>query len=201
MDVMGLPVETQRYTVEEYLRMEEKAAERHEFHDGEILAMSGGTYRHSRIIANSIYLLGDRLRTTGCAPLESKMRVRIAGSRTYLYPDISVACGTPQFDEDDRNSTTIINPRVVVEVLSDGTELYDRGRKFDLYRRVPSLEEYVLISQHTSLVQTFFRQNNGGWLFNAWEGKGKAVTLRSLAVSLPLDDIYYNVQPDGPVGS
>jgi Uma2 family endonuclease len=151
---MGLPAEKRRYTIAEYLEMEEKAVDRHEFHDGEILAMSGGTYAHSRISTNLTIMIGNLLDGHPCHPLGSDMRVRIPGQRDYIYPDISVICGEPQFDPDDPKKTTVINPRVVIEVLPESTESYDRGAKFELYRQIPSLDEYVLVSQLQPQVET-----------------------------------------------
>jgi Uma2 family endonuclease len=136
---MGVPAERRRYTIQEYLQHEEKAIDRHEFHDGEILAMSGGTYGHSRINTQLIRSLGNKLEGKRCQPLDSNMRVRIPRRANYIYPDISVVCGQPQFDPDDPKKTTIINPKLIVEVLSESTEAYSRGAKFDLYQQIPAL--------------------------------------------------------------
>jgi Uma2 family endonuclease len=197
---MGLPVEKHRYTIAEYLAMEEKAIDRHEFHDGEILAMSGGTYTHSRINMNVGAALHTRLKGKPCHPLDSNMRVRIPRLLRYLYPDISVVCGRPEFDPDDPKQTTIINPRVVIEVLPDSTESYDRGGKFDLYREIPDLAEYVLVSQHEPLVETFLRQKEGAWLFRAFKGIDSSVSLASLEINLPLSEIYggLELEPAAP---
>jgi Uma2 family endonuclease len=197
---MGLPVEKHRYTIAEYLHLEEKATERHEFHEGEILAMSGGTYRHSRINMDFGIALGIRLKGHPCHPLDSNMRVRIPGRLRYLYPDISVVCGQPEFDSDDPKQTTIINPRVVVEVLSESTESYDRGAKFDLYRQIPSLQQYILVSQNQPMIETFLRQSDGAWLFNPWAGLETTLQLRALEIAIPLKEIYagieFEIQPN-----
>ena len=191
---MTVPVEKRRYTIAEYLAMEEKATDRHEFHDGEILAMSGGTYRHSRTNTNLLVALGTRLRGTPCEPLDSNMRVRITGRRSYLYPDISIVCGGPQFDLDDPKRTTITNPRIVVEVLSDSIELYDRGAKFSLYREIPSLQQYVLVSQHEPLVEAYLRQAEGAWLLNPIKGMASSLLLPSVNLGIPLAEIYGGVE-------
>jgi Uma2 family endonuclease len=193
---MAIPVEKHLYTIPEYLRLEEKAMDRHEFHDGEILAMSGGTYAHSCIVSNLNRFLGNRLEGKQCRPLDSNMRVRIPRLAKYFYPDTSVVCGRPEFDFDDPNKTTIVNPRVVIEVLSDSTESYDRGEKFDLYREVESLQEYVLVSQRQPLVETFLRQADGAWLFNPWKGMESSVHLRSLQISIPLTEVYAGIEFD-----
>ena len=197
---MTVPVEKRRYTIAEYLAMEEKATDRHEFHAGEILAMSGGTYRHSRTNTNLLVALGTRLRGTPCEPLDSNMRVRITGRRSYLYPDISIVCGGPQFDIDDPKQTTITNPRIVVEVLSDSTELYDRGAKFSLYREIPSLQQYVLVSQHEPLVETYLRQAEGAWLLNPIKGIASSLLLPSVNLGIPLTEIYVGVEFEAAQG-
>jgi Uma2 family endonuclease len=191
---MGLAAEKGRYTIAEYLEMEEKAVDRHEFHDGEILARSGGTYAHSRISTNLTIMIGVLLDGHPCHPLGSDMRDRIPGQRNYVYPDISVICGEPQFDPEDPKKTTVVNPRVVIEVLSESTESYDRGAKFELYRQIPSLDEYVLVSQLQPQVETYFRQPQGGWLFNARNGLDASVTLQSISITLPLRKIYAGIQ-------
>ncbi|HEY8668138.1 MAG TPA: Uma2 family endonuclease [Tepidisphaeraceae bacterium] len=195
---MGLPVEKRRYTIAEYLQLEEASEVRHEFHDGEILAMSGGTVWHSRINGNTMISVGQRLKGKPCFLLDSNMRVRIPPLRSYVYPDISFVCGRAEFDLDDPKKTTIINPRAIVEVLSDSTERYDRGVKFDLYRQIPSLQEYILVSQTQPLIETFFRQTAGAWLFNAWKGLQTVVRIRSLEIDLPLADVYSGVEFEQP---
>lgn len=197
---MGLPVEKRRFTIQEYLALEEKAVDKHEFHDGEILAMSGGTIEQSTIIINIGSELRSRLKGKSCRPLDSNIRVRIPGLARYMYPDISVICGPPEFDPDDKKRTTIINPRVIIEVLSDSTEAYDRGEKFSLYRELESLEEYVLVSQRNAQVETYVRQKDATWLFTAWTGLKASVKLQALQIELPLSEIYLDVafQPAPP---
>lgn len=170
--------------------MEEAAEVKHEYHAGEILATSGGTYRHSRVITNVIRSLGNRLDGSPCFVLESNMRVRLAVEDRYVYPDASVVCGEPQFDPEDENQTTIINPKVVIEVLFDSTQGYDRGDKFTAYRDLKSLQEYVLVSQDRPLVETFVRRGEGFWLFSAAQGQEAVMPLRSLGVELPLAEVY-----------
>ena len=165
---MTMPAEKTRFTVAEYLAREEVAQERHEFWDGEILAMSGGTHRHGLVTSNIHIALGMRLRGKPCRPLESSNRVRTtAGS--YVYPDTSVVCGKPIFDPNDPKQTTITNPSVVVEVLSPSTESYDRGKKFDAYQAIETLKEYVLIDPAQPSIQTFNRQADGSWRLDKFE--------------------------------
>lgn len=183
----------QRFSVAEYLAREEVAEAKHEFHDGEILAMSGGTYSHSVVMTNVIALLHSRLRGTPCRPLESNMRFRIDSRNRYVYPDITVVCGPPQFDPKDTKQTTLLNPRVVIEVLSDSTQAYDRGDKFDAYRSVPTLEEYVLVAQGSPLVETYHRQADGSWRLEIFHGLEAVARLRSLNVDLPLAEVYRDI--------
>lgn len=152
--------------------------------------MSGGTYRHSRIIANVIRSAGNRLDGSPCFVLESNMRVRLAVEDRYVYPDATIVCGEPQFDPLDPNQTTILNPTVVVEVLSDSTEAYDRGAKFTAYRELASMTEYVLVSQDVPQVETYLRQGDGTWSFAAYRGVENVAAFRSVRIELPLKEIY-----------
>jgi Uma2 family endonuclease len=191
---MGLPVEKRRYTVEEYLRMERVAQERHEYHDGEVLAMAGGSVEHSLIVSNFNRVLGNALVGNRCRVYDSNLKVSIARTRSFVYPDISVICGQPQFDPSDPAHQTVTNPRVIVEVLSPSTELYDRGVKFTQYRELESFEEYVLISQYQPFAETFFRQPDGTWLFTPYAGLESVLKVRYLGVELRLADVYAGVE-------
>ena len=187
---MTLAAKKQLFTQAEYLRLEAAALDRHEYHAGEILAMSGGTYQHSRINTNFISELSQRLKGGPCFALESNMRLRIARADKYVYPDCMVVCGEPVFDPLDVNLTTITNPSVIVEVLSDSTEAYDRGEKFTAYRDLPSVKEYVLVSQHRPMAETFFRQDDGIWRFSAFQGLDAITMLPSVQIGIPLSDVY-----------
>ena len=182
---MGMPVEKRRYTATDYLQLERSARERHEYRDGEILLMAGGTADHSLIVANVIGELRNRLKGKPCRAYESNLRVRIARTVLYTYPDISVICGPRQPDPSDPSGETMTNPRLIVEVLSPSTEAYDRGEKFDHYRKLDSLQEYVLVSQSTPRIETFLRQAEGNWLLTPVSGLTSIAKLRSLEVELP----------------
>jgi len=194
---MGLSVAKRRFSIAEYLELEEKSVDRHEFHEGEVLAMSGGMYGHSRINANLLAAVHSRLSGKECHALDSNLRVRIHNRQDYVYPDISVVCGTAEFDENDPKKTTIINPSLVVEVLSDSTESYDRGAKSDLYRQIPSLKQYVLVSQYEPMVETFLKQPKGKWLLQVHKGKDEAVELSAIGIVVPLKDIYAGIELPG----
>jgi len=189
---MALPVEKRRYTVAEYLRLEQDAQEKHEYRDGEILLMAGGSADHSLITANVIGELRNQPKGKPCRVYDSNLRVRISRTVLYTYPDASVICGPRETR--DPSGQTLTNPRLIVEVLSDSTEAYDRGEKFDRYRQLDSLEEYVLISQNTSRIEVFLRQAEESWLFSSFSGPAAVAQLRSISASLPLSEVYAGIQ-------
>lgn len=192
---MGLPVEQKRrYTLAEYFELERTSAEKHEYVDGEILMMAGGSENHSLIITNTIRSIGNRLQGKPCRVYESNLRIRIPRTPLYVYPDISIICGPTQRDPDDHTGNSVTNPRLVIEVLSPSTEGYDRGRKFERYMKLESLEEYVLVSQETARVESFWRREGGSWLLTPVSGIEGAAKLRSLDIELPLREIYAGVE-------
>lgn len=190
---MGLPISKRRYTVDEYLRMERDSLEKHEFHEGEILAMAGNSPEHVVIATNLIGELHARLKGKRCRVYESNLRLRAGRSQRYVYPDLSVICGQPQFDPLDTRPETVTNPRILVEILSPTTEAYDRGEKFDRYREIDSLEEYLLVWQHVPRVELFRRQPDGTWAFSAAVGTDSTITLPALGIQLSLTEIYDGV--------
>ena len=175
-----------RATYEEYRAFERASPPKHEFVAGEIFAMAGGTYDHSTIAANVLGELHAALRGTDCSPLTSDMRVR-TGDDVGAYPDVSVACGERRFSDETRDE--LLNPAVLVEVLSPSTEAYDRGEKFHHYETIASLREYVLVSTATRRVEVFTRRPEGGWLLRTFS-KGEAAEIGSLAVMLSIDALY-----------
>jgi Uma2 family endonuclease len=179
-----------RYTVEEYLARERVAESKSEFFDGELFAMAGGSKSHNVICFNLIRRLGNALDRKPCQGFPSDMRV-VTPTGLYTYPDASVACGPAEF-QDDREDV-LLNPVVLFEVLSPSTESYDRGRKFQNYQSIPSLKEYILISQDRPLVEHFTRQaETNTWLLESYtEGE---FPLPSLGVSLTVNDLYENVE-------
>ena len=198
---MGPPAEqaNRLYTVEEYLRIERDASEKHEYRDGQILAMAGGTVNHSLIVANVVSELHGALKGKRCRVFESNLRVRIPRTPLYTYPDATVICGPVQIDPRDSSGQTVTNPRLIVEVLSPSTEGYDRGEKFHRYLLLDSLEEYVLVSQETPQVETFFRQTGGSWLFTPVSNLESRLLLRSLQIELSLAEIYAGVEFPPPL--
>jgi Uma2 family endonuclease len=187
------PDPQRRFTVSEYFAMDSASDQKHEYRDGQIIAMAGGTESHSLILTNLIRALGNRLANGPCRVYESNLRVRVKRSVRYAYPDVFVACDERQFDPDDPNHTTIINPKLIVEVLSPSTELSDRTEKFEFYLASPTLEEYVLVSQDRARVEAYHRRPDGGWLFSYLVGLDAIARLGSLEIELPLSEIYSKV--------
>jgi Uma2 family endonuclease len=174
-----------RLTPEEYFDWEEKQLEKHEYIDGQVYAMSGGTKNHSLISVRSIVLLSNHLESSGCEIGNSDLRVNIAGTSNYTYPDISVTC-----DDRDKNTTQYITyPCLIIEVLSSSTESYDRGGKFRMYRTNPVLQDYLLISS-TSIEMDLYRKNETGeWMIINYK-EGDLIELKSIDLSFPIEQIY-----------
>ncbi len=188
---MAIATPIHRWTEEEYLQIERRAEFRSEFFDGEMFAMAGGTLRHSLIAANLVREIGNRLKGKPCTAFNSDLRLKIEATGLYTYPDLSVICGQPRFV--DEHEDTIVNPTVIVEVLSDSTEAYDRGRKFEHYRQIPSLQEYLLVSQKETRVEQFVRQADHKWLLNEVTDRKAVLSLPSLGIAVSLDEIFAQV--------
>jgi Uma2 family endonuclease len=204
MTAMGVPIQKPRYSIQEYYRIETDATEKHEFRGGEILAMSGGAPEHATIALNFAAELRASLKSRPCQPYNSDLRIRITGQDRTAYPDVSIICGPIEYDPDDKARHTVLNPRVIVEVLSPSTEAYDRGDKFAAYREIPSLEEYVLVSQNEPRVETYLRQKDGTWSFAPFAGLQAVAKLRSIHIEVPLAEIYANIDfvpPSAPPAS
>ena len=197
---MGLVAsQTKQWTVAEYLRMERDAVEKHEYRDGEVVAMAGGTPPHSLIIMNVGGGMWGRLKSSPCRVYESNLRVFVPRDVRYVYPDLSVICGPVQFDPKDDGRQTVLNPRVIVEVLSPTTEAYDRGEKFRRYLQIPSFEEYVLVSQVVPVIETYRRQADGAWSFRVYQGLEAVARIETLAIDLPLAEAFLGVEFPPPV--
>lgn len=180
-----------RYTPQEYLALERAAPFKSEYYRGEILARAGANRQHCRIGVNLVARLGQQLRPTPCEAFGSDMRVRVLPTGLYTYPDVSVACGELEFE--DRAADTLLNPKAIFEVLSKSTEAYDRGKKFDHYRHIPSLTEYVLVSQTEPLVERFVRQPDDSWRLTVFRGLEAVLELEAVPCRLRLADIYFKV--------
>jgi Uma2 family endonuclease len=181
-----------KLTEAEYLEMERRAEFRSEFLDGEMFAMAGGTRIHSVIKCNLISAIHTQLKGSPCRVYDSDLRLKVQASGLYTYPDVSVACGQDQFE--DEHDDTLLNPTVIVEVLSDSREAYDRGKKFELYRRLLSLREYLLVNQYKPLVEQFIRQESGEWFLRDVAGLESKLTLPSIDITIELADVYADVR-------
>jgi Uma2 family endonuclease len=185
------PVQKSYLTAEEYLALERQAEAKSEYIDGEMVAMTGGTARHSLVTLNMGGELRQQLKQRPCLVYSGDLRVRIPGTGDYLYPDITVVCGDPVFE--DGNRDILLNPTVIVEVLSPSTESYDRGRKFELYQSLESLQEYVLVAQDRPRVEHYLRQDGHVWLYTDVSGIERVVSFASIACEVPLAEIYDKV--------
>ena len=190
--------EKRRYTPEEYLAFERASETKHEYFGGEIFAMVGASWAHNQIVANLLRILGNQLLESPCQPMPSDQRMKVIATGLYTYPDVTVVCSEPEFEPDIFD--TLLNPKLIVEVLSESTEAYDRGQKFAQYRTIDSFQEYVLISQREYGIEVFTRQDKAPWLFSDARGLDANLELPSIDCTLPLKDVYYRVaitEPDG----
>jgi Uma2 family endonuclease len=184
----------------DYALFEVTAEEKHEWLGGEVFAMAGGTPEHGGIAGAILGLLMRELVGKPCRPFPSDVRVRVQATGLGTYPDVSVVCGTLETDPEDEHS--IVNPKVIVEVLSPSTEAYDRGQKFAHYKQIASLAHYVLVSSDRKLIEWFTRgpinDEPGVWLHRA-AGPGENVELTALACSLSVNEVYFNPLKPSPM--
>jgi len=190
---MTQPARLLTRTFAEYLALEARSETKHELVNGEIFAMAGGTVEHGRLAASVIGELRVALRGHPCSVLSSDVRVRVLATGLTTYPDASVVCGRLEVDAAERN--TVTNPVVLVEVLSDSTEAYDRNDKLAHYRRIPSLRDYLLVSQHERRIEHYRRNDDGSWTLRDIQ-EGGEVSLASIGCALSVDAIYHD--PLGP---
>lgn len=180
-----------RVSLEEYLELERTSEEKHELVDGEVFAMGGASPRHNSIVGNVFAELRQELRARPCRVFPSDLRVRVSEHRHYAYPDVTVVCDELELDPED--SDTVVNPTVIVEVLSASTEAYDRGAKFGRYRQIPSLAEVVFVAQDRVSVEHHARQPDGHWLATYVEDLDASLQLPVLGCELSVAEIYHKV--------
>lgn len=181
-------------TPEAYLIKERESDWKSEYFRGEVFAMGGASRAHVLIVTNVLTGLNTQLRSRPCEVYASDMRVKVSSSGLYTYPDVVVVCGAPDFE--DRELDTLLNPGLITEVLSPTTEAYDRGAKFEQYRAVASLTDYLLIAQDRTLVEHFVRQPDNTWLLTAYNETNDAMMIASLDCRLTLGEIYEKVSFD-----
>jgi Uma2 family endonuclease len=180
-----------RVTPEEYLALERNSETRSEYVDGEMLLMSGGTFEHDKILTNLIVELGTHFLDRPGSVHGPDLSVKAIRTGSYFYPDVSVTVGDVELEDEYRD--TLLNPQVIVEVLSPSTESYDRGLKFAHYRAMESLREYVLVTQTEYRVERYLRQDDGTWLYSEATDPGGVLELTSIACRIPLTSIYRKV--------
>jgi Uma2 family endonuclease len=177
---------------EEYLAIERNAEYKSEYFAGEMFAMAGASEAHILIVTNVVIELGNQLKSRPCRIYSNDMRVKVSQTGLYTYPDVVVVCGKTMFDDDYKD--ILLNPTLIVEVLSESTEGYDRGRKFEHYRHIESFSEYLLIAQDQYRVEQFVKQNSHQWLFSEATELEESITLTSINCKLVLKDIYDKVE-------
>ncbi|HMA34002.1 MAG TPA: Uma2 family endonuclease, partial [Chloroflexia bacterium] len=184
---MAAPHLERRYTPDDYLAHERHATYKSEYIAGQIIAMSGVSWEHSLITGNVFRVVSTQLLDRPCTAHASDLRVKVSAQGMYTYPDIVVVCGTPEFE--DAQVDTLLNPTLIVEVLSPSTEADDRGAKFGYYRTVPSLLEYLLIAQDKMLVEHYARRGEQ-WVLTATTDPTAVVPLPAIDCALPLSEVY-----------
>ncbi|MGD0774015.1 MAG: Uma2 family endonuclease [Candidatus Solibacter sp.] len=183
-------------TPEQYLEIERKAEFKSEYYQGEMFAMSGAREPHNLIVWNLSTELGVQLRKRPCRAYVADMRVRVGATGLYTYPDVAAVCGEPQFLDETRD--TLLNPSLIVEVLSPSTEAYDRVRKFKHYRSVESVIEYLMVASESISTELYTRQPDGRWLLAAADRLEDTLDLQSVGVHLALADLYEKVDFPAP---
>ncbi|MEZ4528368.1 MAG: Uma2 family endonuclease [Desulfobacterales bacterium] len=180
-----------KITPDEYLFMEREAEFKSEYYDGEIFAMAGASRRHNLICGNVFAAIHAQFKNRSCEAYTGDMRVRVSETGLYTYPDVLALCEPPRFDDEEKD--TLLNPSLIVEVLSKSTESYDRGEKFAHYRTISSLKEYVLISQDRMQIEHYLRQSNNRWMLSEFSHTEDTVELPSAGCSLKLSEVYDKV--------
>lgn len=175
-------------TPEEYLAIERRAEHKSEYVDGLMYALAGSSERHNLITGNIIAELNLQLRKSPCKVYPSDLKIRIPNSKKFFYPDVSVICGETEFVDDERD--VILNPAFIVEVLYESTAAFDRGKKFQSYQQIPSLQEYLLVAQDEYVVEQFLRQESGRWLYTKAGGLEASISLPTINCQLALQNIY-----------
>jgi len=179
-------------TPEEYLAKERLADYKSEYYKGEIFAFAGASREHILIVTNLISTIHLQLRKRNCEIYSNDMRVKVNPTGLYTYPDVVVVCGKPQFEDDEHD--TLLNPFVLIEVLSPSTEDYDRGTKFEHYRTIESLSDYILVAQHKIHVAHYVRQSDRSWLFSEFKSAKDKFQIQSIGCELSVAEIYEKIE-------
>ena len=184
--------EQSNLTLSEYLQLEQDTGQKHEYHNGEVYALAGGSLEHALLIGNCYAAIRSQLEGKGCKPIVNDAKLHIQSQNKYVYPDVMVVCGPIEKSKDHKDA--LINPTVIVEVLSDSTSDYDRGDKFYFYRQIPSLKEYVLIAQDRPVVEVYFKQERSDlWRISRYEGMEGTLQLRALGIRIGMEELYFDL--------
>lgn len=186
--------EKRYYTPEEYLALEEAAIDKSEYHDGEIIPMTGGTTNHNKLALNFCRKFPLTIKEQDYETFINDVRLWIPLTRRYVYPDIMLIQGEPVYHEN--NQTIVTNPLAIIEVLSNSTKDYDRGGKFLAYRSIPEFREYILIDQYSYHIEQFAKNSNGKWVLTEYDSEDSVLTLESVEFQMPLREIYERINFD-----
>lgn len=189
---MSLPRTLPVFTAEQYLDLERHTEIRHEFLDGTVYAMSGGSRAHSAICFNLAVSIGLQLRGTPCVGFSPDMKVRAGDASLFAYPDLAVVCGEPLLHDD--HGDVLLNPVVIFEVLSRSTEAYDRGEKFERYKTIETLTDYVLVSQDRPRLEHFSRRPDGTWSLTELSRLESSLDIASINCRVPLSEVYDRIE-------
>ncbi len=176
--------------VVEYLRREALAEHRSEFDEGRVIAMAGASRNHNQIVLNIAGALNSALRDRPCNVYSTDLRVAVQTGSRYFYPDVVIACGKEEYQTDAEPLASLLNPVAVIEVLSPSTEARDRGEKFLCYQTVPTLREYILVSQWPRRFESYYREESGVWIYRAEPKNPEFLEVRSIAEHIPAKDVY-----------
>jgi Uma2 family endonuclease len=179
-------------TADEYLEAERNASGKNELMNGKIITMTGASLKHNRIVSNLIGNIYPFLKGKSCEVFPSDMRVNIPTTNSFTYPDLTIVCGKPELLDDHFDN--LLNPAVIIEVLSPSTESYDRGNKFFTYQQIPSLKEYILVDSTSCTVQTIVKKDDGLWQFDTITNLSATLIIQSIGQSIVLGDVYEGVE-------
>ena len=188
---MGATPAIKFISIEEYLFAEEISLEKNEYYKGEIFAMAGASISHNSIVGNSLIEIGGFLRDKSCRVFPSDLRIQIEANTLFTYPDLTIFCN--EIEKFENRNDTAVNPTVIIEVLSKSTQEYDRGTKFNLYRQLSSLNEYIMISSTEVLVERYVKQSDNEWLFTSYNTTEDFFMIESIGLSVAVKTLYRNV--------
>lgn len=178
-------------TVGEYLAMEDASSEKHEFIGGQVYAMAGASFAHNQVVSNAFVDIGSFLKDKPCRIYGSDLKVHVKTVSDFVYPDLTIICDKAQFPENRKDIVT--NPSIIIEVLSPQTEDHDYGKKFMLYRQIPSLQEYVLVSSMEPIIEKFTRDSSGAWVLTEYKNMETTIRLETIGYQTTLAEIYREV--------